>query len=62
MLTATALDLASVWVGAFDENEVRDIINAPEGEKPVALLPVGYAAELSTPRPRRPLDELVHFV
>jgi nitroreductase len=62
MLTATALDLASVWVGAFDENEVRDIINATDGERPVALLPIGYAAEISIPRPRRPLDEIVHFL
>jgi nitroreductase len=62
MLTATALDLSSVWVGAFDENEVKNIINAPDGERPVALLPIGYAAEISIPRPRRPLIELVHFV
>jgi len=62
MLAATALDLACVWVGAFDENEVRDIINAPGGERPVVLLPIGYAAEVSSPKPRRPLDELLHFV
>lgn len=60
MLAATALGLSTVWVGAFDESEVRKIIAAPPAHRPVALLPIGYGSEEPRIRPRRPLDELVH--
>jgi len=60
MLGATALGLSTVWVGAFDEDEVRQVIGAPQGERPVAMLPVGYAAEAPEVRARRSLQKLVH--
>jgi len=60
MLAATALGLATVWVGAFDTDEVRRVIGAPADFDPVAILPVGYAAEDPAPPGRRPLDDLVH--
>lgn len=62
MLAATALGLSTVWVGAFDENAVREIIGAPQEHRPVAMLPIGYAAETPRNRPRRKLDDLVHHV
>jgi nitroreductase len=61
MLAATALGLSTVWVGAFDENEVRYIIDAPLAHRPVAILPVGYAAEPSQIRPRRRQNDLVYM-
>jgi len=60
MLAARALDLSSVWVGAFDEGEISRIINSPHSHRPVAMLPIGYAAEGARIRPRRVLSELVH--
>jgi nitroreductase len=62
MLSATALGLSTVWVGAFDEAAVREIIGAPKEHRPVAMLPIGYAAETPRHRPRRSLDELIHYV
>jgi nitroreductase len=62
MLAATALELASVWVGAFDEDAVRRAINVAQAHRPVALLPVGYAAESPRMGPRRSQDDLVHHV
>jgi nitroreductase len=62
MLAATDLGLGSVWVGTFDEKVVRMIIGAPEGQVPVAILPVGYPGEFPDQHPRRPLEELVHWV
>jgi nitroreductase len=62
MLAAGALGLCTVWVGAFNEEQVREIIHAPEGHRPVAMLPVGYAAEAPRLRPRRKLSDLVHQV
>jgi nitroreductase len=60
MLAATALGLATVWVGAFDEEKARRAIEAPEAHRPVAMLPVGYPAETPGSRSRRSLDDLVH--
>ena len=62
MLSATALGLSTVWVGAFDEEAVRRIIGVSQALRPVAMLPVGYAAASPRLRPRRNLDDLVHQV
>jgi nitroreductase len=61
MLAATALGLASVWVGAFNEGSVSRALGAPKSVVPVALLPVGYAAEEPAPTSRRNLSQLVHY-
>ena len=60
MLAATALGLSSVWVGAFDEQKVSQTIGSPDGQIPVAILPIGEAAETPRIRPRRNPDDLIH--
>jgi nitroreductase len=61
MLAATALGLATVWIGAFRDEAVWQAIGSPAGHLPVAILPLGYPAEEPEAAPRRPLDELVHW-
>src|SRR5512137_418437 len=41
MLAAHARNLQSCWTGAFDDNEVREILALPQHSRPVALLAVG---------------------
>jgi nitroreductase len=60
MLAAAALELGTVWVGAFNDDAVRQVIDAPENVTPVAILPIGYPAETPDRTPRRPLSKLVH--
>jgi len=62
MLAATALGLSTVWVGAFDESRVRLAIGAAATHRPVAMLPVGYAAEAPRLTRRRSLSDLIHQV
>jgi len=62
MLAATALGLSSVWVGAFDDDAVHRVIGAQNDHVPVAMLPIGYAAETPELTLRRSLDDLVHQV
>jgi nitroreductase len=62
MLAATALGLSSVWVGAFNDEAVHGIIQAPADEHPVAMLPIGYAAGEPRLRDRRPLNEIIHRI
>ncbi len=58
-LAASALGLATVWVGAFDPEIAREAIGAPDQVTPVAIVPIGYPAEAPEPTPRRRLAELV---
>jgi nitroreductase len=58
-LAATELGLATCWVGAFHDDRVRAALADPEDRRPVAILPVGYAAEAPGPTGRRALRELV---
>ena len=60
MLAATAEGLACVWVGAFREQAVRDALSLPPELVPVALLPLGYAAESPQRTPRRKFSDMVH--
>jgi nitroreductase len=62
MLAARSLDLGSVWVGAFQDEEVHKIIGAPKDQQPVAMLPIGYPTEWPGARPRRPLADLIHEI
>jgi nitroreductase len=61
-LAVTALGLASVWVGAFNEEAVRAAIGVGHELRPVAFLPIGYAAETPERRSRRALVELVQRI
>ncbi len=62
MLAATAQGLSCVWVGAYDEEQVRSIIGAPAEHRPVAILPIGYGAESPRIRSRRGVSSSVHRV
>lgn len=59
-LAAVALGLSTAWVGEFDERQVRRVVGASERLVPVAIIPVGYAAEEPEKPPRRRLSSLVH--
>lgn len=60
MLAAEVLGLSSVWVGAFDDEAAWQAIGSPQGQRPVAILPIGYPGREPKYRPRRALDDLVH--
>jgi nitroreductase len=61
-LAATALELASVWVGAFNDDAVREAIGAGADLLPLAILPIGYPAEKPESTSRRSLTEMVHRI
>jgi nitroreductase len=50
LLAATSQGLGSCWVGAFDENEINDIINIPPSARAQAIVTIGYPDEVP-PRP-----------
>ncbi len=58
---AHAMGLASVWIGAYDDEKVSEILNIPSYARPVAILPIGYPAEDPRPRRRYDLEEITHW-
>jgi nitroreductase len=58
-LVAHAAGLGTCWVGSFDEDAVRQVLEIPARLKPVAVIPCGHPAHKDEPIPdRRPLDEV----
>jgi SagB-type dehydrogenase family enzyme len=41
-LQATALGLGTVMVGAFDDNEIQQVLTLPADHEPLGLMPVGH--------------------
>lgn len=62
LLTAVDRGLASCWIGAFDEDAVRQAVGLISPITPVAILPVGYSAESAGRPARRPLDEVTTWL
>jgi nitroreductase len=57
MLAAADLGLATVWVGAFDEGKVQDVVG-DKSLRPVAMFALGYPAEEPEATPRRAIEEI----
>jgi nitroreductase len=60
MLAAHAAGLESCWTGAFDEEEVREVLDLPQHLRPVALLAVGRGRAPAVRTGRMELAEHVH--
>lgn len=60
LLVAYVLGLGTCWIGAFEEDKVKEILELPLEVRPVAIIPIGYPAEKLSPPPRRSLDEIIH--
>lgn len=61
ILAATAEGLGTCWIGAFVEADVKNVLGIPSGVKPIALTPIGYPAREASPRPRKPIEEIVCY-
>jgi nitroreductase len=60
MLAAHAAGLGSCWTGAFDEDEVREVLDLPGHLRPVALLAIGRGRAPAERTGRMDLAEHVH--
>jgi nitroreductase len=61
ILQAYELGLGTCWIGAFNEGEVKKILNIPERVRVVAMTPLGYPDELPSKKSRKRLDQIVCF-
>jgi len=61
MLVAHENGLGTVWVGAFREDMVIEIMDLPKNLRPIAIVPVGYPAKTPSAPPRVSRQTAVEF-
>ncbi|MDY6771580.1 MAG: nitroreductase family protein [Candidatus Nanohaloarchaea archaeon] len=49
LLMAESLGLGAAWVGAFNEENVADLLDVPNELRPMAMITLGYPRERSNP-------------
>jgi nitroreductase len=60
LLAVHALGLGAVWIQTLRNiGEIRSILGIPENVIPVAIIALGYPDESPSPKPRKPLEEVV---
>ena len=61
LLEAHSLGLGSAWIGAFDEDALKEVCSIPEEIRPQVIVALGYAREVPPKPPKYPLEALVYF-
>jgi len=61
LLVATEKGIGTCWVGDFDEDEIKSIIEAPKDISIHAIITLGYYSKKPEPPKRKSLDEIVFF-
>ncbi len=61
VLAARAEGLGTCWIGAFQNEAVKKLLNIPEEYNVVAVTPLGYpkGEAFTEPRSRKTLNEIV---
>ncbi|MDM7924724.1 MAG: nitroreductase family protein [bacterium] len=60
-LAAASLGLGTCWIGAFNQQKVREILGIPDSVAVVELMALGHPAAVPGPRPRKSLQEIVAY-
>lgn len=61
MLQAVELGLGTCCVAWFTQEEIRPVLNIPDDKYVVAVITIGYGDETPKMRPRKKVDEILHF-
>ncbi|MBW2039442.1 MAG: nitroreductase family protein [Deltaproteobacteria bacterium] len=61
IMEATSLGLGTCWIGAFNEERVKEILGAPAGMKVVGIITVGYPAQTPSSPPKLKLADILHW-
>ncbi len=61
MLKLTGLGLATCWIGAFSDEEIKRILQIPDNVEVEALFPIGYELGKGKQRIKPILEQCVYF-
>ena len=60
LLAAEAMDLGSVWIGAFKNEDIRGLLGIPDNIHPVGMVYFGYPAYNPEPRTQY-VEQAIHW-
>ena len=58
VLASTSLGYGTCWIGAFEEEQVKELLGIPEKMAVVALLPIGVPHKRPQAKPRKSFSEI----
>ncbi|HEX9915802.1 MAG TPA: nitroreductase family protein [Candidatus Bathyarchaeia archaeon] len=61
VLSAWELGYGACWIGAFNEDQVKELLKVPKEMTVIVLLPIGVPDQKPEPRGRKNLEELFHL-
>ncbi|MFX1384226.1 MAG: nitroreductase family protein [Promethearchaeota archaeon] len=62
ILAATAEGLATCWIGWFNEEKIKEILEIPKKFRVLGLTPLGFPVKpLGEVKDRKPLEKIVHY-
>ena len=61
VLEAESLGLGTCWIAWFEQKDIRPVLNIPSDKYVLCILTVGYPGEKPAARPRRKLEDIVHY-
>ncbi|WP_238886879.1 nitroreductase family protein [Clostridium sp. YIM B02551] len=61
LLQANNLGLGVCWVAEFTQEEIRPVLNIPSDKYVIGVITVGYPDETPKPRPRKNIEDIVHY-
>jgi nitroreductase len=61
MTMATSIGLGTCWIGAFDQQKVKEILEIPGPIEVIGLITLGYPDEKAEPPPRVELEKIIHW-
>jgi nitroreductase len=61
-LMATELGLGTCWIGNFDADEIKEILNIPDEIRVVSVMPLGYPVDYSAiMKNRNPMEKIIRY-
>ena len=61
VIAAWTLGVGSCWIGACNEEKVKELLKIPDKWKIVALVTLGYPSEQPKPRKKKSFEEMFSF-
>jgi nitroreductase len=54
-------EVASCWIGAFDETKLRKVLQLPSDAKIVGAIAFGIAEKIPKPLPKKQVEQIFHY-
>ncbi len=61
VIAASTFGVGSCWIGACDEDKIKELLKIPDRWKVVALVTFGYPAEHPGPRQKKSFEDMFSF-